>query len=289
MKSRTIAKLLTGKEVPVGDMTVHQAFPSSREGVRFIDPFILLHHAKTKIPKNTDFTQAGVGAHPHRGFSPVSFIFSGGVHHRDSRGNDSTIYAGGVQWMNAGSGIVHEERPPADIFANGGEQELIQMWVNTPREHKSDDPGYFPLSKEETPKVTSDDGLIEVYVQSGELLGAHGPIPTSSPVNSATLYLKSGGKIFLPIPLDCNAFIYLLSGKVKVSDQIVEPRIAATFENDGDGISIEAVEDSKALFMSGKPLNEPIVAQGNFVMNTEGEIKQAWVDYQMGKMGEIKE
>jgi len=288
MKSRTIAKLLTGKEVPVGDMAVHQAFPSWHEGVRFIDPFILLHHAKTYIPQNTDFAQAGVGAHPHRGFSPVSFIFEGGVHHRDSRGNDSTIYAGGVQWMNAGNGIVHEERPPADIFANGGEQELIQMWVNTPQAHKKDDPAYFPLSKEETPRVMTDDGLIEVYIQSGELLGAHGPIPTSSPVNSATLYLKSGGKIFLPIPDGYNAFIYVLSGKLKVSDQIVDSRIAATFENDGDGISIEAVEDSRALFMSGKPLNEPVIAQGNFVMNTEGEIKQAWMDYQMGKMGEIE-
>ncbi|MEI8134578.1 MAG: pirin-like C-terminal cupin domain-containing protein [bacterium] len=288
MIPKKVSAVLTGTEVPVGDMNVHQAFPSYTDGVRFIDPFILLHHAKITISPNVDLRHAGVGPHPHRGFSPVSFIFAGGVHHRDSMGNDSTIYAGGVQWMNSGSGVIHSERPPLDIFKLGGEQELIQMWVNTPRGHKADTPAYFPLSKDDTPKHTSNDGLVEMYVQAGNILKVKGPIPTPSPVNSSTIYLKAGGEILLPIEPGFNAFIYILSGEVEVSGTLVGERLAATFESEGDGISLKATADSRALFMCGKPLKEPVVAHGNFVMNSEAEIKQAWLDFQSGKMGELE-
>ena len=114
------------------DMPIRQAFPSAK--AESIDPFLLLHHADVKVPTHIPVSKAGVGPHPHRGFSPVSFIFKGGVHHRDSRGYDNVVYEGGTQWMNAGMGVIHSERPPADIFEKGGRQELIQLWVNTPAE-----------------------------------------------------------------------------------------------------------------------------------------------------------
>ena len=130
MKTRTVSRILYAQPVDMGGLPIRQPLPTQR--VEQIDPFLLLHHADVKVPTHLEPDHAGVGPHPHRGFSPVTFIFKGGVHHRDSRGNDSVIYAGGAQWMNAGMGVIHSERPPHDIHEIGGKQEIIQLWINTP-------------------------------------------------------------------------------------------------------------------------------------------------------------
>lgn len=119
-KNRTVQAILYAQPMDMGGLPIRQPFPSGK--MEQIDPFLLLHHADMQVPTNIDTRHAGVGPHPHRGFSPVSFIFKGGVHHRDSRGNDNIVYAGGTQWMNAGMGIIHSERPPADIHEIGGRQ-----------------------------------------------------------------------------------------------------------------------------------------------------------------------
>ena len=284
MKNRTVSQLLYAQMVDMGGIPVRQPFPTVR--VDQIDPFLLLHHADLKSPKNTDPDHAGVGPHPHRGFSPVTFIFKGGVHHRDSRGNDSVIYAGGAQWMNAGMGIIHSERPPHDIHEIGGRQEIIQLWINTPATHKMDQPAYFPLGSDEAPSVKTDDGKVLMKVFSGELQGVKGPIPSHTDVNAATLSLSKEGKISLALPSNHNAFIYLLDGKIKVDGfGMVEGLNVVLFNKDGDGISIEALEDTRVLLLSGEPLNEKVVSHGPFVMNSETEILEAMRDYQMGKMG----
>src|SRR5882672_3164138 len=184
MKNRTVSHVLFADPYDMGGLPIRQPFPS--HAVEQIDPFILLHHANVKVPTHVKPDHAGVGPHPHRGFSPVTFIFKGGVHHRDSRGNDSVIYAGGAQWMNAGMGVIHSERPPRDIQEHGVWQEIIQLWINTPGKHKMDQPMYYPLSSEDTPTLTTEDKRVTVKVQSGELLGLKGPIPAMSPVNAAT-------------------------------------------------------------------------------------------------------
>ena len=122
MKTRTVSRLLYAEQMDMGGMPIRQPLPT--QAVEQIDPFLLLHHANIKAPTHIEPGQSGVGPHPHRGFSPVTFIFQGGVHHRDSRGHDSTVYAGGAQWMNAGMGIIHSERPPNDIHEIGGRQEI---------------------------------------------------------------------------------------------------------------------------------------------------------------------
>jgi redox-sensitive bicupin YhaK (pirin superfamily) len=124
-KNRSVAAILYAHPFDMGGMPIRQPFPTNK--VEQIDPFILLHHAVVEIPKESDPKHTGVGPHPHRGFSPVTFIFEGGVHHQDSRGNNNTIYKGGIQWMNAGMGIIHSERPPVDIQAIGGKQEIIHF------------------------------------------------------------------------------------------------------------------------------------------------------------------
>ncbi|GAB3253058.1 pirin family protein [Larkinella harenae] len=279
---RTIQQLIPAPLVSMGESRVRQPLPSSQ--LPYHDPFVLLHHGHSFLKENEEPRHAGVGPHPHRGFSPVTFVFKGGVRHRDSRGNDRSVYEGGTQWMNAGLGIMHSERPLTD------ELEIIQMWVNTPTAHKRDQPSYYPLLNEETPSFVSDNGLVTVHVVSGNLLGLKGPIPTFTPINAATLVFKTGGKIYLPLPSSHNAFLYLLDGKLRVGEQTdVKARYMVVPDNDGEGITIEALEDTRLLLMSGEPIGEKILAQGPFVLNNEIEVMEAYRDFRMGKMGVLIE
>ena len=288
MKLRTVSRLLYAEQVDMGGMPIRQPLPT--QAVEQIDPFLLLHHANIKAPAHLKPDHAGVGPHPHRGFSPVTFIFQGGVHHRDSRGHNSTVYAGGAQWMNAGMGIIHSERPPDDIHEIGGRQEIIQLWINTPAKNKMDIPSYFPVQAEEVPSTTTEDGKVKVNVFSGELLGIKGPVPSQAVVNAATLVFQQGGKISIPIPSDHNTFIYLLDGQLKVDGfGLVDELHLVHFKNDGDGITLEATQNTRVLLLSGKPLDEEVVSHGPFVMNTQTQILEAMRDYQMGKMGVLIE
>ncbi|MBX9734380.1 MAG: pirin family protein [Chitinophagaceae bacterium] len=286
--NRTIQQITYAQQFDMGGFPVRQSLPA--QGLENLDPFLLLHHANIKITEHTDLSRAGVGAHPHRGFSPVTFIFEGGVHHRDSRGNDNIVYAGGTQWMNAGMGIIHSERPPHDIHAHGSKQEIIQLWVNTPAAFKMKQPEYFPLNRENTPQISSEDGLTGIAVITGELHGTKGPIPTFSQVNSFSINTRKSAHYFLPIPVTHNAFVYVLKGKINLNQTTpVEAYHMAVFNNDGQGFSFTTEEDAVLLVGSGEPLNEPIASHGPFVMNTQTEIMEAFRDYQMGKMGVLIE
>lgn len=286
MKTRTVSHLLYAEKVDMGGMPIRQPFPTMN--VQQIDPFLLLHHADVKVPADRDPDNAGVGPHPHRGFSPVTFIFKGGVHHRDSRGNDSVIYAGGAQWMNAGMGVIHSERPPVDIHEIGGRQEIIQLWINTPAAHKMDQPKYVPLSAGNVPQKEYDNVTLKVF--SGEVDGVKGPMPSHTEVNAATLTLKKGGKFSTILPAYHNVVIYLLDGKLTIDGYgLTEGLNAVLFKKDGEGIGFEALEDTRVLLLSGKPLDENVVSHGPFVMNTQTQILEAMRDYQMGKMGVLIE
>jgi quercetin 2,3-dioxygenase len=288
MKTRTVSRLLYAHPVDMGGLPVRQPLPTQK--VQQIDPFLLLHHAEVSVPANSPTKYGGVGPHPHRGFSPVTFIFKGGVHHRDSRGNNSTIYAGGAQWMNAGMGIIHSERPPHDIHERGGRQEIIQLWINTPAKHKMDQPTYFPLAAENVPSSVSEDGLVALKVFSGELAGLKGPIPSQANVNAATAELKKDGILTLELPASHNAFIYLLDGSLSVNGfGLVEALHLVHYNTDGEGIGLKALEDTRLLIMSGEPLNEEVVSHGPFVMNTQTQVLEAMRDCQMGKMGVLIE
>lgn len=283
-KNRSVSAMLYAEEVDMGGLAVRQPFPTNQFDQ--IDPFLLLHHADVAVETNVDPAKAGVGPHPHRGFSPVTFVFKGGVRHRDSRGNDGVIYEGGVQWMNAGMGIIHSERPPENIHEIGGRQEIIQLWVNTPSKFKMMIPEYYPIKAEDIPGIITEDRLVTLNVVAGHLSGVKGVVPTQSAVNAATLFFKQNGQITIEIPTDHNAFIYLLDGKLMVGGfGMVEKLNAVVFRQDGDQLALQALEDTRVLLMTGKPLNEKLTTYGPFVMNTQTEILQAMRDYQMGKMG----
>ncbi len=288
MKSRTVSHLLYAHQMDMGGIPIRQPLPTQK--VQQVDPFLLLHHANIKAPAHIVPDDAGVGPHPHRGFSPVTFIFQGGVHHRDSRGNNSIVYAGGMQWMNAGMGVIHSERPPHDIHEIGGRQEIIQLWINSPAKNKMDQPTYFPMQANEVPSKTSSDELVTVHVFAGELLGVKVKTPTLSEVNAATVVAKKTGKISIELPTSHNALLYLLDGKITLEGYgLVEGFNAVVLKNDGDCVTIEAQEDTRMLLLSGEPLNEGVVSYGPFVMNTQTEIMEAMRDYQMGKMGVLIE
>ncbi len=284
MKNRSVSRLLYAEQTDMGGMPIRQPLPTQK--VEQIDPFLLLHHADIKVPTHLKPDHAGVGPHPHRGFSPVTFIFKGGVHHRDSRGNDSIIYAGGAQWMNAGMGVMHSERPPKDIHEIGGRQEIIQLWINTPSAHKMDQPLYVPVAAEDAPAFRSADEKVDMKIFSGSLMGISGPIKSHTDVNAATLSARKGGRIVVPLPASHNAIMYLLDGKVNIDGfGLVDGLHLIHFRNDGEGISFEAMEDTRILLLSGAPLNEKVVSYGPFVMNTQTQIMEAMRDYQKGKMG----
>lgn len=286
--NRKVTDLLYAEKVDMGGFPVRQPLPT--RNVDMIDPFLLLHHAEIKFTENIHPLKEGVGPHPHRGFSPVTFVFKGGVHHLDSRGNNSVIYSGGTQWMNAGMGIIHSERPPENIIELGGVQEIIQLWINTPRRHKMDIPAYFGLSDTDTPEVPVSDEKAHIKIVSGEYGGIQGPVPSNTEVLALRMAFGKGGSHFFRLPENYNAWIYALDGKLDLGGYgMMEGLNMAVLDTSGAGIHVEALVDTRFILMAGKPLHEPVESYGPFVMTNATEIMEAMRDYQMGKMGVLIE
>lgn len=272
----------------MGGIILDQPLPQRH--LDMVDPFLLIHHWDDTLPGNQLQSKVGVGPHPHRGFAPVTFVFNGGVHHRDSTGHESVVYGGGTQWMNSGKGIVHSERPSKDLATKGGRFELIQFWVNVPADHKFDQATYQPLQKEDTPQIESSDGRVSTGVVAGAFEGKVGKIDTKSDLLILRHDLKAGGRLKVSIPLDYNTLIYNLDGALSVNDQKqISEREMVVFNNDGPFIMLEAMADTRVILLAGKPINEPVVSYGPFVMNTEKEVMDAINDYQQGRLGTLVE
>ena len=282
---KTINRIISSELVSLGSDVINQALPI--RGINNIDPFLLIHHGSLKVPKGLKSKDLGVPPHPHRGFSPVTFIYSGSLTHRDSIGNTAEVSAGGTQWMHAGSGIVHSERPGEYNETTNGENEFIQFWVNTPAKHKMDAPFYKPISVEETPFINKTKAKISVV--AGEYEGVIGVAPTITPQTLLRIEVRKTADINLSIPENYYCLIYILNGEILVNGKEVSGKQMVEFSNSGDEISIIAKSDSRFILLSGEPINEPIASYGPFVMNTQEEIMQAFHDNQSGKMGELTE
>ena len=284
---RSIKTVIKSQKVNMGGIILDQPLPI--RDIEMIDPVLLIHHWDDKVKPGKKQAESGVGPHPHRGFSPVTFIFKGGVHHRDSQGNSGVIYEGGTQWMNSGRGIIHSERPYKDLVENGGDFELIQFWVNTPAKYKLDDYSYQPITAKETPRQMSSDGLVETAVVAGKLNETLGPVETKSPMLMLRIMAQNKGMETISVPTEMNSMLYVLNGSVNVNNSEITSRHLVVFENDGTEIDLKFNDDTRAIVLSGKPINEPVVSYGPFVMNTEKEIMQAMQDYQSGKLGVLRE
>ncbi|HEY4234507.1 MAG TPA: pirin family protein, partial [Lacipirellulaceae bacterium] len=274
------------RDVPqhwVGDgFPVRSLFSYGRNAAA-VDPFLLFDYAGPhEFPPGT--APRGVGEHPHRGFETVTIVYAGELEHRDSGGNHGKIGPGDVQWMTAASGVVHEEFHSADFTRRGGTFQVIQLWVNLPAKLKMSPPRYQEILNSQIPKVPLPSGGGSVRVIAGEFRGTRGPAKTFTPVSLWDLQLTAGHTVELESPAGDTTLLVVQTGGVTVNAvDKVHPLELALFDRTGEDITITAEEDSRALFLAGRPLGEPVVGQGPFVMNTAAEIQQAVADYQSGR------
>jgi redox-sensitive bicupin YhaK (pirin superfamily) len=273
----------------VGDGFPVRSMLSHRTQGQHISPFIMLDYAgPTKFTPTTE--RRGVGQHPHKGFETVTIVYEGEVEHRDSTGAGGVIGPGDVQWMTAASGILHEEYHAPAFAKNGGNFEMVQLWVNLPAKDKGAKPGYQNLLDADIPAVDLPNGAGKLRVIAGSFGDAKGPARTFTPINIWDVRLARGKTATLDIPESHTLAVLVLSGAVEIDGQeIVREAQTAILGRDGGGISIEANGDAKLLVLTGEPIDEPVVTHGPFVMNTVEEITQAMFDFEDGKFGAIAE
>lgn len=282
---RSIQQIIPAQRVNMGGHLIDQPLPTRQ--FPMFDPFLLIHHWKQTMPGGQKEAEVGVAPHPHRGFSPITFIYKGEIHHRDSFGNSAKVKEGGTQWMFAGSGLIHSERPSKKYAEEGGDLEFIQFWVNAPRESKMKEPYYYPLSESETP-VFEKEGL-RLGVVCGEYREVKGALDYYSPMELYRVSMEPKSDCDFSFSKESNTMVYVVWGEIEINGVGAKTKDLVVFENDGTDFTLEANADSELIVFSGRPLNEPIATYGPMVMNTQQEIIQALNDVQEGKMGQLNE
>jgi redox-sensitive bicupin YhaK (pirin superfamily) len=270
---------------------VRRAFAGA--SIADLDPFI--HMDQMGEVEYAPGEPKGTPWHPHRGFETVTYMIDGTMQHQDSIGGGGTITNGSTQWMTAGSGILHIERPPEQLVATGGLFHGMQLWVNLPAAEKFVDPRYQDLEAEDSVLVTSPDGGALVRVIAGEVAGQRGPGSTHTPISLVHATLAPGAELVLPWPSRFNALVYVLSGQGTVGPD-ARPFHSGQLAVHGPGDAIELTasrtQESRhpaldVLILGGQPIREPVAAHGPFVMNTRAELVQAFEDYEAGRLGTI--
>jgi redox-sensitive bicupin YhaK (pirin superfamily) len=251
-----------------------------------MSPFLMLDYAgPAEFPPTTE--RKGVGSHPHRGFETVTIVYEGEVAHKDSTGQGGVIGPGDVQWMTAGSGIMHEEFHSEGFAKNGGTLNMVQLWVNLPAKLKMTKPSYQAILDKQIPTIDLKGGSGQARIIAGELDGHQGPARTFTPMQVIDLKLRKGSKS-IPVPEGWNVSLVVLKGAIEAGEGVVaKDAQMLMFSNQGQDIQVNVLEDSIALLLSGEPIDEPIVGYGPFVMNTKEEIAQAMQDFNSGSFGRI--
>ncbi|NYS61085.1 pirin family protein [Vreelandella salicampi] len=265
----------------IGDLVTRRPLPGPQ--LEQLDPFLFLnHHGPQAYPANN--RGLPFGPHPHRGFETVTFILEGSLAHADSTKHQSVIDAGGVQWMTAGSGIVHAEISPPEFLRDGGPLEILQLWVNLPAHLKMTEPRYVGLQQTSIPTITLPGGG-ELNLIAGQWQDDVGPIETLTGIFMSTLRLPAGSHEQLTVAPGRQVFLYVVEGDVTVGGEPVKAHHLIEVDRDGASLEIEASSDARLLFGHGEVIDEPVYSHGPFVMNTREEIVQAVDDYQNGKFG----
>ena len=286
---RSVSKILKSEATQDGEgVTLNRSFPN--QYISEFDPFLLLDEIGPINIKPGK--QKGFPDHPHRGFETVTYLLEGKFEHKDSQGHAGIINSGDVQWMTAGSGVIHSEMPEKEFSKNGGKLHGFQLWINLPKNSKMMKPRYQEILQSKIPIGTTKDNNITVKVIAGESLGTKAIINTITPIMYLHFKLEPGSRIVQPVPKEYNVFAYVIQGKGVFEPSYsnkVERGNLVIFDTDGNEVYIRAAEDSKirfeVLLIGGVPLLEPITRYGPFVMNTQQEIYQAIEDYRNGKFG----
>lgn len=282
---KSIEHILLGREKQITkEESVRQPLP--HKDFRFANPFIVLHHMGPE--QIAPGSALRIHPHPHRGFAPVTFMLQGEGYHMDNAGHQSTVTAGDVQWMFAGKGLLHSEGPSKTLLEKGGVQELVQLWINVPAAYKWEAPSYQYASKEQQPLVLQQEG-VSLRLASGGYDGQTGPIKSFTPVISIVGTVEQGVTVRFTATPGYWTLLYIIHGSVTINE---EKEVAAlnlvVFEKENDEFILTANEPSQLLFLSAEPINEPVAAKDNFVMNTQEEIQQAMADYQNGVFGTLQ-
>jgi hypothetical protein len=287
-EEKRIKKIIAPREKHwVGDgFHVSTIFSMHSEEVESISPFLMMDHAAPKYFPSTQ-RKRGVGEHPHRGFETVTFAIRGEVEHRDSGGGGGTITTGGIQWMTAGSGVVHDEFHSREFSKKGGDFEMIQLWINLPSKFKMISPRYQSFAETDFPMVDQANHEISVKVIAGSFGSVTSPVQTFSLINMYELNGPSNAKLKIPLTEGSNTLVFQLSGKSSIANQQVDNGNLAVLSKSGNFLMLELREESKVMILNGEPLGEPVAAHGPFVMNTRQELMEAFKDFQEGKMGQL--
>lgn len=279
--ARSVVAQHSAKRDDIEDLVTRRPLPGPQ--LEQLDPFLFLnHHGPQVYPANN--RGLPFGPHPHRGFETVTFILDGSLAHADSASHQSVIHAGGVQWMTAGSGIIHAEISPPEFRRDGGSLEILQLWVNLPSRLKMSEPRYVGLQQEEIPAITLPGGG-ELRLIAGQWQEQTAPITSLTGVFMSTLRLPSGVSEQLPVAAGRQVFLYLVSGEVSIGGEPVKPHHLIEVDREGDRIDIEASSNARLLFGHGDVIDEAVYSHGPFVMTTRAEIVQAVEDYQAGRFG----
>lgn len=271
----------------VGDgFRVHNFIPSTYPlDMQRMDPFIMLDYnskytfGPSEIPK-------GVGVHPHKGFETVTIAYKGKVEHHDSSGGGGVIGEGDVQWMTAANGVLHKEFHEKEWSKNGGEFQMVQLWVNLPAKDKLSNPKYQALESKKMTRYPLKNGQGEIEIIAGEFNGKKGSASTFTPINLFNAKLKSDAKVNFSFPKNYNTALLVIEGEITVNDEETAPTDHfVLMANNGEDFSIEAKQDAVVLVLSGEPIRETIAAHGPFVMNTRQELIDAFNDFNEGKFG----
>jgi redox-sensitive bicupin YhaK (pirin superfamily) len=280
MTRRTVKRTHPALRDDIADLRTRRPVPGP--GLDRIGAFLFLnHHGPQVYPPNNHGLP--FGPHPHRGFETVTFVLEGELAHRDSGGHESIIGAGGVQWMTAGSGLVHEEVSSEHFKRDGGALEILQLWVNLPARLKMTAPRYIGLQREQIPALATDGGKAVVHLIAGRFDEHTGPIDSLTGVMMSSVDMQTAAKVRFEGLGGRDVFLYVVRGHIRVEGVPVGPEQLIELNGDGDTVEIVATSDGVLLFGHADPIDEPVVAHGPFVMNTHAEIEQAMRDYQAGK------
>jgi hypothetical protein len=259
----------------VGPFSVLQPLPGNT--LSQVGPFVLIHHGTSRVAPGTAHR---ISPHPHRGFSPVTLVFQGEILHKDSAGHSGEVQAGGAQWLEAGSGVIHSEGPSAGFSERGGTIEIVQIWINVPAASKMNAPRYFNFTEKDFPRYHG------LSIAAGQIDALTGPAEVHSPLVVMFGEMNLNQPLNIPVPKDHESLVYVLEGEI-ASGGITCPASHMMVFPAGESPAFSITQSGKMVFLSGKPLQEPVVSYGPFVMNTHTEIHQAILDFQSGAMGNL--
>ena len=280
MANRTLKAIHLAYRDDIRDLATRRPLPGP--DLPDMNPFLFLNHHGPQVyaPNNGGLP---FGPHPHRGFETVTFVLEGSLAHSDTGGHESIIDAGGVQWMTAGSGVVHAELSPQSFMERGGKLEILQLWLNLPATLKLTAPRYVGVQEDAIPSIPTQDGTGRIQLVSGEWSGVRGPIRSLTNTFMSVVRLAAGGRVKFAGVAGRQVFMYVVRGSIAIDGGQVAQLNLAELHDDGDVVELEATENSLILFGHAEAIHEPIATRGPFVMNTQDELNQAFADFHAGK------